>query len=122
MKSFFCFKKKRSTIKTAFTYKDGDELREWMEEQLMADILAGKSQCLQDRTMAEEKRIIKTKEEEARKRARGPSEAREYARRRLAERRHVFSIISLEVSSNAEGNEVRRINFFENFEKRFWVF
>ena len=118
MKSFFCFKKKRSTIKTAFTYKDGDELREWIEQQMMADILAGRSQCIQDRIMAEEK----TKEEEERKRARGPSEAREYARRRLAERRHVFSIISLEVSSNAEGNEVRRINFFENFEKRFWVF
>ncbi len=122
MNPFFCLKKKRSTAKTAFTYKDGDELREWIEEQMMADILAGRSQCLQDRIMEEEKRMIKTKEEEARKRARGPSEAREYARRRLAERRHVFSIIPLEVSSNAVRNEVRRINFFENFYLRFWVF
>ena len=121
MNPFFCLKKKRSTAKTAFTYKDGDELREWIEEQMMADILAGRSQCLY-RIMEEEKRIIKTKEEEARKRARGPSEAREYARRRLAERKHVFSFIPSEVSSNAVRNEVRRIHFFENFEKRFWVF
>ena len=87
----------------------------------MADILAGRSQCLQDRIMAEGKRNIniKTKEEEAR----GPSEAREYARRRLAERKHVFSFIPSEVSSNAVRNEVRRIHFFENFiERRFWVF
>ena len=119
MKLFCCLKKKRST--QAFTYKDGDELREWIEEQMMADILAGRSQCLQDRIMEEEKIIIKIKEEEERKRARGPSEAREYARRRLAERRHVFSFIPWEVSSNAVRREVRRINFFENFEKRFWI-
>jgi len=40
-----------------------------IEEQILADILAGRSQCLQDRIMAEEKRIekrsIKAKEEEA---------------------------------------------------------
>ena len=91
---------------------------EWIEEQIMADILAGRSQCLQDRIIAEEKRWIEIKEEEAR----GPREAREYARRRLAERRHVFSFIPLEISSQAVRNEVRRINFFENFYLRFWVF
>jgi hypothetical protein len=79
----------------------------------MADILAGRSQCLQDRIMAEGKRNIniKTKEEEAR----GPSEAREYAIIKFKEK-ILYNFIPSEIhyspSPRAVQTEFRRTHFF----------
>ncbi len=71
-----------SSLTQAFTYEDGNQLREWIEEQILVDILAGRSQCLQDRIMAEEKNVekrsIKPKYKEE---ARGPSEANDSKRK-----------------------------------------
>jgi len=84
----------------------------------MADILAGRSQFLQDRIMAEEKRIgkrsIKAKEEEAR----GPSEAKDFAMKKFKEK-ILYNFIPSEIPSgpspHAAQNEFRRTRFFENF-------
>jgi hypothetical protein len=59
MKIFFWLKNKRSTRAAIFKVKD--KFRDFIEEQIMTDIHAGRSLWVQDRIVAEERRIMAEK-------------------------------------------------------------
>jgi len=90
----------------------------------MADALSGRSLFLYDRIIAEQNKISNAKEEQTKENfLSGSKEAKDFAMKKF---KVVFYFISSEIpygpGPRAVKMEFRRTHFFENFEKRFWVF